>query len=111
MRPNPFFADMQYVPAGMLRGAELNFTGLAVETEAHRSLGMLAGVLIDPAARRLRYLVVDSSRWLGHVWRLVPFSATVIDAERGALRVDEASLASCMEVAPEAVLGPTRAAS
>jgi hypothetical protein len=46
------------IPAGTLAGMEL----CSLDGE---NLGTLDGVLIDPALRRLRYLVIASGGWLG----------------------------------------------
>jgi hypothetical protein len=110
MLPNPLFPEMRYVPAGMLRIPGLRFNSVPVETNGRLPLGRLAGVLVDPVARRLRYLVVDSSGWFARVWRLVPFSVAVVDTQRGALRVDDGGLNALVEVEPDTVLGRTEAA-
>jgi hypothetical protein len=111
MTKTSLFSDLQYVPASMLRGGGVDFGRLPVETDQRRPVGRLAGVLVDPTVKKLRYLVVDGSRWLAGAWRVVPFSVAVIDAASGILRVDGGAVDECVELEPSAIIGTTRAAS
>jgi hypothetical protein len=105
------FPDLRYLPASLLRGAGVNLNRVPVETDEHQPVGALAGVLVDPATRRLRYLVVEGSRWLAGAWRVVPFTVATVDAARGALCVEKAAVDDCVEFEPAAITGGERAAS
>jgi hypothetical protein len=73
---------------------------LSVETEEGARLGELQGVLVDPAARQVRFLLVDGGGWFHHRRRLVPLAAARLDRSRGTIRVDvdAADPAACPEV-------------
>jgi hypothetical protein len=80
-------------PAGALDGVDLR-------GREDEKLGQIAGVLIDPQARRLRYFVVKSSGWFRPRRYLLPIEAPArIDPEGHAVRVTLSSgeLARCEE--------------
>ncbi len=52
------------------------------------SLGKLTGFVVDPAARRLRYFVVEVARWLSTRRYLVPLCAATLEPERQTVRLD-----------------------
>jgi hypothetical protein len=56
-----------------------------------------AGVILDPEARRLRYLLLMVAGLFKHRRYLVPIDPTQIDAEHRSLRVgiERAALAAC----------------
>jgi hypothetical protein len=68
-------------PAGQLRDFHVSDT-------RGSSLGKLAGVVVDPAARRLRYFVVEVARWLSTRRYLVPLCPATIEPERQTVRLD-----------------------
>jgi hypothetical protein len=69
-------------PAGRLAGTELR--GLS-----DQKLGIVDGVLIDPASRQLRYIVVHTSRMFGVRQYLLPVNEPArIDRDRHVLRLD-----------------------
>ncbi|HXW05876.1 MAG TPA: PRC-barrel domain-containing protein [Vicinamibacterales bacterium] len=52
-------------------------------------LGTVDGVLIDPAARRVRYFVIESERLDGTHRYLVPADALIrMECDRGAMRLE-----------------------
>ena len=57
-----------------------------VQTRHGVKVGAFDGVVVDPAARGVRYLVVDRGR-LFHERRLIPLGPTHIDREHHALRL------------------------
>lgn len=95
---------LRYLAAGRVQTRLVDLDHAAVETGEGR-IGTLAGFLVDPLEGQLRYLVVESERWLRKISRLVPFSVTTVNPARGTLCVelDDASLDSCPEVDPRAV--------
>jgi hypothetical protein len=68
-------------PAGELRDFQVSDTG-------GFSLGKLTGVVVDPAARRLRYFVVEVARWLSKRRYLVPLCPATLEPERQTVRLD-----------------------
>jgi hypothetical protein len=60
---------------------------LDVRTQAGTKIGTFDGVIVDPAERRVRYLVVDRGR-VFHKRCLIPMPAARLDAEHHALRID-----------------------
>ena len=49
------------------------------------ALGKLKGFIVDPAARQLRYFVVEVQRWLRKHEYLVPLSPATLECERHAV--------------------------
>jgi hypothetical protein len=58
-----------------------------VRTEAGIKIGTFDGVIIDPAQRRVRFLVVDRGRFF-HERCLIPMPAARVDAEHHSLSID-----------------------
>jgi hypothetical protein len=52
------------------------------------SLGKLTGFVVDPAARRLRYFVVEVARWLSTRRYLVPLCPATLEPERQTVTLD-----------------------
>ncbi len=63
------------------------FEPLNVLTRTDIKLGTFDGVVVDPAARCVRYLVIDRGRFF-HERRLIPLVTTRIDAKHHALRLE-----------------------
>ena len=63
------------------------FEPLTVLTRTDIKLGTFDGVVVDPAARCVRYLVVDRGRFF-HERRLIPLVTTRVDAKHRALRLE-----------------------
>ncbi len=77
-----------YLDASRVAGPAGDLAGFKVETPAEKSIGTLSGVLIDPAEARVRYFVVDKSRWLRGRKYLIPTDCPVcVERERNTLRV------------------------
>jgi hypothetical protein len=60
---------------------------LEVRTQAGTKIGTFDGVIVDPAQRRVRFLVVDRGR-VFHKRCLIPMPAARLDAEHHALSID-----------------------
>ena len=60
---------------------------LDVRTQAGVKIGTFDGVIVDPAQRRVRYLVVDRGRFF-HQRCLIPMPSTRVDAEHHSLNID-----------------------
>ena len=78
-----------YLEASRVAGPAGELAGFKVKTPAEESIGTLSGVLIDPTERRVRYFVVDKTRWLRGRSYLIPTDClTRVEPERNTLRVD-----------------------
>src|SRR5688572_20225825 len=95
-------ARLRYLNATRIEGPLPTFNGLDVRDSKGRRVGRLDGIIIDPAERRLRYLVVDDGGFLENHRYLIPLQRTRIDAERPALwvDVDSADLGGCEDFDP-----------
>ena len=75
-------ADNVKLPAG-------NLAGLQLCSRDDRSLGDVEGVLIQPSARRVRYLVVKRPGWLRKSRYVLPIENIAhLDRERNILKVE-----------------------
>lgn len=80
---------LRYLDAEHLRCSCGVLDGLEVRTADDESLGHLDGVLLDPAQRRVCYLVVHSSGLLRTRRYLLPVDAAPhVEADSGILRVE-----------------------
>ena len=68
-------------PAGDLRDFQVSDTG-------GFSLGKLAGFVIDPAARQLRYFVVEVARWLSTRRYLIPLCPATLESQHRTVRLE-----------------------
>lgn len=93
---------LRYLDATRLEGPVPTFDRLIVLNNEGRRVGRLDGIIIDPAERRVRYLVVDDSGFFKHHRYLLPLAPTRVDTERPALRVDvdRADLTRCEDFDP-----------
>ena len=82
---SPEFAGLEYIKAEGVLSTDGSLDGFAVHDAGGAPLGALAGVLVDPAGERLRYLVV--SQWRGSDDRLsvLPFDGVRFDPEHHAV--------------------------
>ena len=60
---------------------------LDVRTQGGIKIGTFDGVIVDPAQRRVRYLVVDRGRFF-HERCLIPMPSARVDAEHHSLSID-----------------------
>lgn len=68
-------------PAGELRDFQ-------VSDALGSSLGKLTGFVVDPAARQLRYFVVEVARWLSKRRYLVPLCPATLESQRRTVTLD-----------------------
>ena len=78
---------LRYLSADHVEGPRSTFERFEVRNVDDEKIGRLDGVLVDPPARRMRYLVVDVGTFR-HRLHLVPLEATRVDHDAHALRVD-----------------------
>src|SRR6188474_1489564 len=76
---------LRYLETGRL-DAPL-FNPLEILTRHGLKLGTFDGVVVDPTARCVRYVVVDRGR-IFHERRLIPFVPLRVDAEHHALYIE-----------------------
>jgi hypothetical protein len=75
---------------------------LEVHDRDDKKMGKFAGIILDPEACRLRYIVLDTPGFFRHRRLLVPADPTQVDVEHRALRVgiDSAELSGCTKFDP-----------
>ena len=87
-RPTSDTTRLCYLNADRVEGPLPDFGRLEVRGRQNHKLGRLDGIIIDPAERQVRYLVVDAPKLFGHRRYLLPLAPTQIDPDGRALRVD-----------------------
>lgn len=80
--------DLRYLKAEQLRTDTDDLTSTVLLNPDNRKLGRLAGALIDPLRRRVRYLIIESRDWLRTHRYAIPLETTRFDRDRHALLVD-----------------------
>jgi PRC-barrel domain len=84
---------LRFLPADKARFGLCHFEKFAVKNDSAERIGELEGFIIDPPARKIRFVVVHP-RGLFSRPCLVPLPGARIDAESEALHVDE-TLSRC----------------
>jgi hypothetical protein len=82
---------LRYIQAKQVEGDTFRLDGFDVVDRDHRPLGQLNGLIIDPASRNVRYLVVDQGKWLTRRRKLVPFGPAHVDRGGAAVQMDALS--------------------
>ena len=92
-------AKLCYLDATQISGPLEDFDDVQVRHRQRGTIGRLDGIVIDPAERRVCYLVVDDERFLRHRRYLMPLNAAQVDVEHRAVWVDadQAALTVCEE--------------
>lgn len=81
--------ELRYLDAENVRYPQGTLAGLDVCTSDDEKLGVIGGVLIDPAHRRLRYYVVESTGWFRVRRYLLSADApAIVQPDERVLRVD-----------------------
>ena len=81
-------SDLSYLDASKVTSPAGTLAELDVLSAEGRPLGSIEGVVIDAAARRVRYLTVRSSGWFGRRRYVVPADQLgQIEGDRKALRL------------------------
>jgi PRC-barrel domain len=81
-------AALRYLDATHVLSPAGELTDFQVSDTGGFSLGKLTGFIVDPAARRLRYFVVEVARWLSKRRYLVPLCPATLEPERQTVRLD-----------------------
>ena len=72
-------SELRFLDPGHTEVAGALCEGMTIRTDT-AVLGRLAGFVVDPVARRLRYLVVQTSGWFDRV-KLLPLAAARVDLD------------------------------
>jgi hypothetical protein len=59
-------SQLRFLSASHVQTPAGNLNDSVIVSEGNRQLGKLDGIVIDPIARRVRYFVIKSQRWLRH---------------------------------------------
>jgi hypothetical protein len=90
-----------YLEAAQIRGPVDSFDHLELKDRHNEGMGRLDGIIIDAAARRMQYFVVEQG--VLHRRRyLLPLCPTAIDTEEHVLRMDmdKTDLSACARFNP-----------
>lgn len=93
-----------YLDAASVRGPFPTCDGVEVWSDEDGRIGRLDGIVIEPEARRVRYLVIEAGRMFRRHRYLLPFRDMRVDVQRHAFCMDaqKSDLASCEEYEPQA---------
>jgi hypothetical protein len=84
----PANSPFRYLPARRVRCGVFNGKSLRVVNDSAQSIGNLDGLIIDPSARKARFVVIQPRGFLPQQPRLVPLPGARLDPEREALLVE-----------------------
>ena len=79
---------LRYLDAMRVTGPTGDFADVQVSDTRGLSLGKLTGFVIDPAARQLRYFVVEVARWLSKRRYLIPLCPATLEPQRRTVTLD-----------------------
>jgi hypothetical protein len=81
-------ATLRYLDATNVLGPVGGLTDFQVSDTRGLALGKLAGFVVDPTTRRLRYFVVEMRRWLSKHRYLVPLCPATLELERHGVKLE-----------------------
>jgi len=97
-------ATLRFLNASRLEGPSGDLAGVPLESVEGEPLGTLAGVLIDPPARRVCYFVVEKPGWLRRRQFLISSDCPArIEPDALRLDIDPGELAALDEFDSRAV--------
>lgn len=88
MEQTRYASRLRYLDADDLDDSYIDFDGLDVRGTDGEKLGDVDGFIVDPAANRVLYTVVDSGGWFSSRRFLLPIGHAQVDRDARALRVD-----------------------
>jgi hypothetical protein len=93
-----------YLAAASVQGPFSTCDGVEVWNDDDGMIGRLDGIVLDPASRRVRYLVVAARTMFRRLRYLLPFPDTRVDVQRRSFHVDarRSELARCELFDPKA---------
>jgi hypothetical protein len=81
-------ATLRYLDAAAVLSPVGDMRDFKVSDTGGFSLGKLAGFVVDPAARQLRYFVVEVARWLSTRRYLVPLCPATLEPQHRMVRLE-----------------------
>jgi hypothetical protein len=88
METLPYASRLRYLDADDVDDAVVDYDGLDVRGPDGEKIGGIDGFVIDPDARRVYYVVVDSGGWFTSRRLLLPIGHASIASDRTALQTD-----------------------
>jgi hypothetical protein len=79
---------LRYLDAAAVSGPAGRLREFQVSDQRGSSLGKLTGFVIDPAARHVRYFVVEVARWLSKQRYLIPLCPAILEQHRRTVRLE-----------------------
>jgi hypothetical protein len=81
-------ASLRYLDATQVLSPIGDFKDFQLCDAANRAVGKLKGFVVDPAARQLRYFVVEAGQWLRKHRYLVPLAPATLECERHTVKLE-----------------------
>ena len=81
-------ATLRYLDAAAVSGPAGRLGEFQVSDMRGFSLGKLTGFVVDPAARQLRYFVVEVARWLSKRRYLIPLCPAILEQQQRTVRLE-----------------------
>jgi len=88
MENTAYASRMRYLDAGDVDNDIVGFDGLNVVGSDGQQIGDVDGFVIDPDARRVHYVVIDSGGWFTSRRLLLPIGHATLSADRRSLQTD-----------------------
>src|SRR5437762_3135476 len=85
---NALGTGLRYIDAGHVDTPAGRLEDAVLVSPTNATLGRLDGIVIDPAARQVRYYIVETRGWLSSHHYLLPLTAAHLDRGRNALELD-----------------------
>jgi hypothetical protein len=81
-------ATLRYLDAAAVSGPAGRLGRFHVRDTRGCSLGKLTGFVVDPAARHVRYFVVEVARWLSKRRYLIPLCPAILEQQQRTVRLE-----------------------
>ena len=81
-------ASLRYLDATQVLSPIGDFKDFQLCDAANRAVGKLKGFIVDPAARQLRYFVIEAGQWLRKHRYLVPLSPATLECDRHTVKLE-----------------------
>ena len=81
-------ATLRYLDAAAVSGPLGQLREFHVSDKRGSSLGKLTGFVVDPAARHVRYFVVEVARWLSKRRYLIPLCPAILEQQQRTVRLE-----------------------
>src|ERR671921_851859 len=88
MESTTYASRLRYLDADDVENAVVDYDGLDVYGADGEKLGDVDGFIIDPDARRVNYIVIDSGGWFTSRRLLLPIGHATLASDRKSLQAD-----------------------